>query len=84
MAVIEPYNPERDAKEVFALWQVALGEEWPITLDLFLRVVHSAKFWQNCHFVAREGEEIVGFVAAQVQQTVQRSEEHTSELQSPC
>ena len=69
MVTIEPYNPELDADVVFALWQAALGDEWPLTLDLFLRVVDSTNYWENYHFVAREGEEIVGFVAAQVQRT---------------
>ena len=68
--IIHPYSHSQDARGVFALWQAALGDEWPITRQLFLNVVHSTNYWENCHLVAREGEEIVGFVAAQVQQTV--------------
>lgn len=69
MVVIEPYDAKRDAEAVFALWQAALGKEWPLTMELFLNVVNSSNYWENCHFVARDGQAVVGFVATQLERS---------------
>jgi beta-N-acetylhexosaminidase len=58
---IQPYNASTDASAVFQLWQAALGEQWPISID-HLQQVLSASDTQ--HFVARaHNDDLIGFVA---------------------
>lgn len=57
---IQPYDVENDAADVYALWQVALGETWPIEQARFQQVL-AGPYPQ--HFVARSGGRVVGFAA---------------------
>lgn len=66
MTTIRPYVAEHDAAAVFALWQSTLGEQWPLTEPLFRVVIDTRRGYQTFqHFVAVEGDEIIGFIAAQ-------------------
>lgn len=69
MFEIRPYDPQRDALEVYALWQRTLGHQWPLSYEIFHSVtVGNPVYRQGDHFVAVSGEEIVGWIATQVNQ----------------
>ncbi|HLZ56148.1 MAG TPA: GNAT family N-acetyltransferase [Ktedonosporobacter sp.] len=57
---IQPYDTSNDADAVFALWQSAVGQYWPIEMRRFRQVL-SGPFPQ--HFVAKENGQVIGFVA---------------------
>jgi ribosomal protein S18 acetylase RimI-like enzyme len=68
MPPIIPYDEARDAGAVAALWGGALGAAWPInagTLRAILACPMRAQ--QPGHFVAREGDDLVGFVGTQLE-----------------
>lgn len=52
---------EQDMEAVFALWQAALGERWPLTSSEFRGVVGTPKA-SSMHIVAEDHTRIVGFV----------------------
>lgn len=62
---IQPYDHTRDAAAVHALWQEALGAQWPLTPAL-LRLVLEAPGTQNAHLVARQGGQVLGLAATQL------------------
>ncbi len=65
--MISPYHPQNDLSAVAALWQAALGDTWPLTETLIANVIANPVQQQGgAHFVAREGDQIVGFVATQI------------------
>jgi len=67
MVIIRPYDAERDEDAVFALWQTTLGRQWPLAAAAFQKIITGSPQYQaDDHFVARRGEQIAGFVAAQV------------------
>lgn len=67
MTTVEPYDPERDASEVIALWQAVLGTTWPLTERLLTNAISNRIPGQQCrHFVARANGAIVGFTATQL------------------
>ncbi|GCF06490.1 GNAT family N-acetyltransferase [Dictyobacter arantiisoli] len=57
---IQPYDVNRDAADVYTLWQAALGQTWPITQERLHKVLNGP---EPHHFVARVNGEIVGFAA---------------------
>jgi beta-N-acetylhexosaminidase len=64
--VVRPYRPEEDAASVFALWQASLEPAWPTTLPLFRGVTEHRTCHSSDHFVAIQRDQVVGFVATQV------------------
>lgn len=67
MIVLRPYEPQRDALQVYALWQQALGHLWPLQYETFQAVTVAAPVYQQGdHFVALSDGEIVGWVATQL------------------
>ncbi len=71
MFEIRPYEPERDALQVYTLWQHTLGQLWPLAYETFhsITVDHPA-YRQGDHFVAVSGEQVVGWVATQMRQGI--------------
>ncbi|GCE19269.1 GNAT family N-acetyltransferase [Dictyobacter kobayashii] len=57
---IQHYDANRDAADVYALWQAALSSVWPLTQPRLQKVLHGT---EPQHFVARINGQIVGFVA---------------------
>lgn len=69
MFEIRSYDPQRDALQVYALWQYTLGHLWPLSYEIFHSVtVGNPAYRQGDHFVAVSGKEIVGWIATQVNQ----------------
>jgi ribosomal protein S18 acetylase RimI-like enzyme len=67
MTDIRPYSEHEDAAAVYALWQAALGRQWPIGAGYFHRLLtDSPQYQAGDYLVAHQGERIVGFVAAQI------------------
>lgn len=63
MPDIRPYDPTSDATAVFALWQEALGQTWPLTRAMFEHVIHGpATRPDGVNFVAVDHGRIAGFV----------------------
>ncbi|HZO87684.1 MAG TPA: GNAT family N-acetyltransferase [Chthonomonadaceae bacterium] len=63
---IRPYHRQRDEPLVYGLWQRALGNQWPLPLKTFRHKVNGHPQHEVAdHFVACEGEEVIGFVATQ-------------------
>lgn len=58
--MLQPYNESRDLKAAYDLWQVTLAETWPIEFSRFQQVLAGP---EAQHFVAREGDQLIGFVA---------------------
>lgn len=72
--MISPYQPERDLRPVFELWQQTLGSTWPLTEALLANVIANPVPGQDgVHFVAREGDQVVGFVATQINPNTNRA-----------
>jgi beta-N-acetylhexosaminidase len=64
---VRPYHQAADSAAVYALWQAALGQQWPIVAADFHRLLTESPLYQaGDYFVACQGERIVGFVAAQI------------------
>jgi beta-N-acetylhexosaminidase len=61
MVTIRPYEPERDAAMVFALWQATIGRQWPLSAERFHAVIDDPHAAGHC--VATEGAAVVGFAA---------------------
>ena len=60
---IQPYNPQGDGQQVYALWQRTLGDIWPLSQAAFHRVTLASGVYQpGDHLVALVGQEVVGFV----------------------
>jgi beta-N-acetylhexosaminidase len=71
MFEIRPYEPERDALQVYTLWQHTLGQLWPLPYKTFHSVtVDHPAYRQGDHFVAVLGEQVVGWVATQMRQGI--------------
>jgi ribosomal protein S18 acetylase RimI-like enzyme len=67
MAEIRPYREHQDAGATYALWQAALGRQWPIDAGDFQKLLTDfPQYHAGDYFVACEHEQIVGFVAAQI------------------
>src|SRR5262245_18652588 len=81
MVTIHAYNPEQDEAAVFALWQAALGQQWPLAAADFRLVTTGSEHYQaGDHVVARRGEAIVGFAATQMQ----RGQPDTASFMAIC
>lgn len=66
-AFIRAYDEEKDLKGVFDLWQSIFSETWPLRQEAFRKVTSGHRFYQpGDHWVAVEGEKIVGFASTQV------------------
>ncbi len=65
MASIEQYDAGLDGEAAFQVWQAALGEVWPLTPELFQRVIDAGG---THHYLAREEGEAVGLAATQLEQ----------------
>ena len=62
---IRPYQQQADSAAVYALWQAAVGQPWPIAAADFHHVLTSSPLYQTGdYFVACAGERIVGFAEA--------------------
>jgi len=71
MFKMRPYEPSRDARQVYALWQSALGHLWPLPYRIFEAVTTAIPaYQQGDHFVMVSDEQIVGWVATQLKQGV--------------
>lgn len=70
MAAIRPYRPTSDESAVFALWQAALGETWPLTRAMFANIIKASTTGEpGTHFVATSQGRIVGFVGSGIYST---------------
>ena len=59
---IQPYNPQGDEQQVYALWQRTLGHLWPLSRAAFRRVTVAGDVYRpGDHLVALAGHEVVGF-----------------------
>jgi ribosomal protein S18 acetylase RimI-like enzyme len=65
MIRIAQYDARLDVEAAFQVWQAALGGAWPLTPALFQQVIDASG---GHHFVARDDDEVVGFVATQLEQ----------------
>jgi predicted N-acetyltransferase YhbS len=64
---LQPYDQPADAAAVYALWQAALGRQWPIAAADFYQVLTGSPLYQaGDYFVACQDDRIAGFVAAQI------------------
>jgi beta-N-acetylhexosaminidase len=67
MVDVRPYHQAADSPAVYALWQAALGRQWPIAAADFHRLLTESPLYQaGDYFVACQGDRIVGFAAAQI------------------
>jgi beta-N-acetylhexosaminidase len=67
MIVIHAYDDERNKAAVYALWQAALGRQWPIAAADFQRLLTESPSYQAGDYcVAWQDDRIVGFVATQI------------------
>ncbi|GHO42350.1 GNAT family N-acetyltransferase [Ktedonospora formicarum] len=57
---IERFDEERDLPGVVALWQEAIGQQWPLSAEHIKTIITGA---QAHHLLIRDGEEIIAFVA---------------------
>ena len=63
---IQPYNPQGDEQQVYALWQRMLGHLWPLSRASFRRVTVAGDVYRpGDHLVALAGHEVVGFAGTQ-------------------
>ena len=64
---IRSFEYQGDMASLLALWQAALGDTWPMREDLLRGMLTDHRFYRaGDHFVAVEGERVVGFVGTQV------------------
>ena len=64
---IRSFEYQGDMAAVFKLWQATLGETWPMREDLLREMLTAHRFYRaGDHFVAVEGDRVVGFVGTQV------------------
>lgn len=61
MVTIRPYEPEHDTAAVFAVWQAAIGHQWPLSAQRFHAVIDDP--YAAGHCVALEDDRVVGFAA---------------------
>ena len=67
MLDLRPYRQPADSAAVYALWQAALGQQWPIAAaDFHQLLTGSPQYQAGDYFVACQAAQIVGFVAAQI------------------
>jgi beta-N-acetylhexosaminidase len=67
MLELRPYHQPADSVAVYALWQAAMGAQWPITAADFHRLLTGSPLYQaGDYFVAYQDDQIVGFVATQM------------------
>jgi len=59
---IKEYNPTKDKKTLFCLWQSTIGEIWPISQEKFDQRLKTGDF-----FVAEVNCKIIGFVSTEIQ-----------------
>jgi GNAT superfamily N-acetyltransferase len=57
---IQQYDAASDAIAVYELWQAALAQEWPLSVERMAKVLAGP---EPQHFVARVNGKVVGFVA---------------------
>ena len=56
---IQPYNPQGDEQQVYALWQRTLGHLWPLSRAAFRRVTVAGDVYRpGDHLVALAGHEV--------------------------
>jgi GNAT superfamily N-acetyltransferase len=67
MLDLRPYREREDGAAVYALWQAALGQQWPIDAADFQRLLADSPLYASgdC-IVAWQDGAIIGFVAAQI------------------
>src|SRR4051794_34665676 len=64
---LRSYRQEADLEAIYALWQAALGQHWPIAATDFHSLLTGSPLYQaGDYFVACQDDQIVGFVAAQI------------------
>jgi beta-N-acetylhexosaminidase len=64
---LRPYRQQADDAAVYALWQAALGRQWPIAASDFHQLLTGSPLYQaGDYFVACQDDRIVGFVAVQI------------------
>ncbi|ORY00864.1 glycoside hydrolase [Basidiobolus meristosporus CBS 931.73] len=74
---VEPYQSEHDFVQVVNLWDLTLGDKWPLSAGY---IAHTLENGPNPgHFVVREDRTIVGF-AATFQSQPDRSKTQTGHL----
>ena len=67
MLDLRPYRQPADSAAVYALWQAALGQQWPIAAaDFHQLLTGSPQYQAGDYFVACQAAQIVGFVSAQI------------------
>jgi beta-N-acetylhexosaminidase len=67
MVDVRPYHQATDSVAVYALWQAAVGAQWPIAAaDFHWLLTNSPQYQEGDYFVACAWERIVGFAAAQI------------------
>ena len=67
MLDLRPYRQPADSAAVYALWQAALGQQWPIAAaDFHQLLTGSPQYQAGDYFVACHAARIVGFVSAQI------------------
>ncbi|MDQ2995586.1 MAG: GNAT family N-acetyltransferase [Chloroflexota bacterium] len=67
MFELRPYRQQADSDAVYALWQKALGQLWPIAAANFHTLLTGSPLYrEGDYFVACQADQIVGFVAAQL------------------
>jgi beta-N-acetylhexosaminidase len=67
MVDLRRYREQADAAAVYALWQAALGAEWPIAAADFHQLLTGSPLYQDGDYiVACRDDRIIGFAAAQI------------------
>lgn len=67
MIELRPYEPQKDALQIYALWQRTLGHRWPLPYEIFHAVTVANPVYQSGdHFVAVSDGEIVGWIGTQL------------------
>jgi beta-N-acetylhexosaminidase len=72
---IRPYASDRDADATFALWQEAIGLDWPLSPERFYTVIDDP--CAAGHWVAVDDNRVVGFAALHDHQTMAGEREAT-------
>ena len=82
---IRPYNPNLDSAALLPLWQAVLGDTWPMREDLLREMLTAHRFYRaGDHFVAVEGEQVVGFVGTQVDRSGEDEQECAAAASPSC
>lgn len=62
------YDALHDAEAIFALYQTCLQNRWPLSADIFHRLISQhADYRPGDHFVAEKAGHILGFVGTQME-----------------